>query len=150
MKISVSSDEHGPLVDFVLQELKKRGYPTNYFGPGPGEEAGDDADWPLVTRKAAESVTSGDADEAIVICWTGTGACLAANKVKGIRAALCNDAETARGARTWNHANTLALSMRATTPAVAAEILEAWFSTPPGEDDWNKKQILRIRDMEAQ
>jgi len=80
--------------------------------------------------------------------WTGTGASLAANKVTGIRAALCADAETARGARTWNHANVLALSLRSTSEPVAREILDAWFSTPYSQDEWNQRQVEKIRDME--
>ena len=89
------------------------------------------------------------ADEGIVFCWTGTGASIAANKVPGIRAALCHDAETARGARVWNHANVLALSLRATTEAIAKEILDTWFTTPYSEDEWNRQQIERIRQIEA-
>ena len=89
------------------------------------------------------------ADEGIVFCWTGTGASIAANKVPGIRAALCQDAETARGARIWNHANVLALSLRATTEAIAKEILDTWFATPYSEDEWNRQQMERIRQLEA-
>jgi ribose 5-phosphate isomerase B len=68
--------------------------------------------------------------------------------VKGIRAALCQDAETARGARTWNHANVLAISLRSTSEAVAKEILDAWFETPYSGDEWNLKQIGRIHELE--
>jgi ribose 5-phosphate isomerase B len=74
---------------------------------------------------------------------------LAANKVPGIRAALVGDAVTAAGARKWNHANVLALSLRATPLPVAAEILDAWFETPYDNDAWNLKQIARIRDLES-
>jgi ribose 5-phosphate isomerase B len=98
-------------------------------------------------------VTRGEADEGIVCCWTGTGASIAANKVRGIRAALCHDAETARGARIWNHANVLALSLRATSIPMAKEILAAWFNTPTTEgeaqSDWNLRQIERLRQIEA-
>ena len=146
MKIAVSSDEYAPLVELILAELKKRGHAARYFGPGAGEEA----DWPEVTRQAADLVASGVAEQGIVMCWTGTGASIAANKLRGIRAALCRDAETAKGARTWNHANVLALSIRATPLPVAKEILDAWFSTPLSEDDWNLKQIERIRNLESE
>lgn len=149
MKIAVSSDEHSPLVDAVLEELNRRGHQVEYFGPRPGEPAGEEHDWPVVTVKAVTQVTQGQADEAIVMCWTGTGASLAANKVPGIRATLCHDAETARGARIWNHANVLALSLRATPIPIAREILEAWFSTPYSNDPWNLKQMARIRALEA-
>ena len=148
MKVAVSSDERTELVDAVLRELELRGCSVEYFGPEPGEESGDAHDWPLVTYKAAEKVARGEADLAVVMCWTGTGASLAANKVSGVRAALCSDAETARGARVWNHANALALSLRATTPALAQEILKVWFDTPLSTDDWNQKQIERIAAIE--
>jgi ribose 5-phosphate isomerase B len=144
MRIAVSTDERAHLVDVLLDELKKRGHEVLYFGPEPGQEA----DWPEVTRQAAEAVARGEADEGIVMCWTGTGASIAANKVPGIRAALCADAETARGARIWNHANVLALSLRATSEAILKEILDAWFNTPYSEDEWNRRQIERIREME--
>jgi ribose 5-phosphate isomerase B len=149
MKITVSSDEHSPLVDAVIDEIEKRGHQVEYFGPLPGEPASEANDWPLVTVQAAARVADGRADEAVVMCWTGTGASLAANKVAGIRAALCHDAETARGARIWNHANVLALSLRATPIPIAREILEAWFSTPYSDDDWNLRQMARIRLLET-
>jgi ribose 5-phosphate isomerase B len=144
MRIAVSADERTHLVDFILEELRKRGHAVEYVGPGPGQEA----DWPEVTLEAVERVTRGEADEAIVMCWTGTGATLAANKVPGIRAALCHDAETAKGARTWNHANVLGLSLRATPEPVAREILDAWFDTPHSGDEWNLRQVQRIRAIE--
>jgi ribose 5-phosphate isomerase B len=149
MKITVSSDEHSPLVDFVLEDLIARGHQVQYFGPEAGEEGSDDTDWPVVTLQAVSQVAKGQADEAIVLCWTGTGASLAANKVQGIRAALCHDAETAKGARIWNHANVLALSLRATPIPIAKEILEAWFNTPYSDDEWNLRQMARIREMEG-
>jgi ribose 5-phosphate isomerase B len=100
----------------------------------------------------AEAVARGEADEGIVCCWTGTGASIAANKVPGVRAALVHDAETARGARLWNHANVLALSLRATPIPIAKEILDAWLSTPTTEgeaqSEWNRQQIERIRKLE--
>lgn len=148
MKIIVSSDEYSSLVDAVIEDLVKRGHEATYIGPRSADPASDEHDWPVVTLKAVTAVASGQADEAIVMCWTGTGASLAANKVPGIRAALCHDAETAKGARIWNHANVLALSLRATPVPIAREILDAWFSTPFGTDEWNLKQIERIRRIE--
>jgi ribose 5-phosphate isomerase B len=144
MKIAVSTDERTHLVDAVMQELQKRGHEVEYFGPEPGKEA----DWPEVTIQAAERVAAGQADEAVVMCWTGTGCTLAANKVPGIRAALCQDAETAKGARIWNHANVLGLSLRATPEGVAKEILAAWFNTPYSNDEWNIRQIQHIKEIE--
>lgn len=144
MKLALSTDERTHLVDAIVGELQKRGHEVEYFGPEPGKEA----DWPEVTLQAVERVAGGQADEAIVMCWTGTGCTLAANKVPGIRAALCHDAETAKGARVWNHANVLGLSLRATPEAVAKEILNAWFDTPYSDDDWNMRQIQQIKEIE--
>jgi ribose 5-phosphate isomerase B len=147
MRIAVSSDERTHLTDAVIAELDKRGHEV--IALGPLAESDPDVDWPVVSGRVAEAVAAGQADEGIVCCWTGTGAALAANKVPGVRAALCHDAETARGARIWNHANVLALSLRATSEAVAREILDAWFSTPYADDEWNRQQMERIRELEA-
>lgn len=146
MKIAVSSDEHGHLVQVVLEELRTRGHEVVYYGP---DANGDAFDWSAVTLQAVEHVTQRDADEAIVMCWTGTGCAIVANKVAGIRAALCHDAETAKGARIWNHANVLALSLRMTPEAIAREILDSWLSTPLSEDAWNLAQIEAVRKIEA-
>jgi ribose 5-phosphate isomerase B len=145
MRIAVSSDERTELVEIILDELRKRGHEPRYIGPASADE---EADWPVVTLAAAEQVAQGEADEAVVMCWTGTGCTVAANKVPGVRAALCHDAETAKGARIWNHANVLALSLRATSGAIASEILDAWFATPYSDDEWNRKQMRRIREIE--
>lgn len=147
MKIAIGSDERTYLTDAVIEELKKRGHELFLFGPLAENDL--EVDWPLTSSKVAGSVATHKADEGIVFCWTGTGASIAANKVPGVRAALCFDAETARGARVWNHANVLALSLRATTEAIAKEILDAWFATPYSEDEWNLQQIERIRQIEA-
>ncbi len=90
-----------------------------------GPPGGEDLDWVDVGRQVGERVAAGDADSAVLFCWTGTGASIAANKVPGVRAALCTDAETARGARRWNDANVLVLSLRLTSPVVASEMLDA-------------------------
>ncbi len=111
-------------------------------------EGDPETDWPQTSQKVAEAVAAGVVDEGIVCCWTGTGASIAANKVAGLRAALCGDAETARGARVWNAANVLALSLRATSEPVDKEILEAWFASAPGDDEWNKRQIERIHELD--
>ncbi len=146
MRIAVSADEYTHLTRVVLEELEARGHEVRYFGPEPGQEA----DWPDVTAEAVRQVVRGEADEAIVMCWTGTGATIAANKVRGVRAALCHDAETAKGARIWNHANVLALSMRATSGPIAREILDAWFDTPYSTDEWNRTQMAKLAHIEAQ
>lgn len=146
MRIAVGSDERTHLTDMLLEELRGRGHELLLFGPLAENDPG--MDWPLTSSKTAQAVASGQADEGIVCCWTGTGASIAANKVAGIRAALCHDAETAKGARIWNHANVLALSLRATSEAIAKEILDAWFSTPYSEDEWNRQQLERIQQLE--
>jgi ribose 5-phosphate isomerase B len=145
MKIAVSTEDRTKLVDAVIEALQERGHEVKYIGP----EAGQELDWPEVTVQAVEDVVNGSVDQAIVMCWTGNGAALAANKVPGVRAALCHDAETAKGARMWNHANVLALSLRVTSEPIAKEILDAWFDTPLSDDEWNKQQIQRIADLEA-
>jgi RpiB/LacA/LacB family sugar-phosphate isomerase len=124
MKIAVGSDERTHLTDFVIEELKKRGIELELHGP----LAGESIQWAEVAEKVAEKVADRICDQGILFCWTGTGVSMAANKVPGIRAALCADAETARGARKWNDANILAMSLRLTSPIVAKEILEGWFS----------------------
>ena len=94
-----------------------------------------------------EAVTGGDAELGVLFCWTGTGASIAANKVRGVRAALCTDAETARGARRWNDANVLVMSLRLTSPALAREMLDAWLSTDP--DPSEAANIARIEPAEV-
>lgn len=134
MKISIGADERLPVVETAIAELKERGYTVQWYGPAIGETE----PWPAVARAVAEDVAAGRADEGIVMCWTGTGVSIAANKVPGIRAALCADAETARGARLWNNANVLCLSMRLISDAVLKEILDSWFGTsyqPNATDD---------------
>lgn len=147
MRIAVSTDERNHLVDVVLEDLRRRGHEVSYFGP-EGED--DRVDWPDVTRDAVGQVERKEADEAIVMCWTGTGCTIVANKVRGIRAALCHDAETARGARVWNHANVLAISLRATPEPIVKEILDRWFDTPYSEDEWNCRQMARIEEIEGE
>jgi ribose 5-phosphate isomerase B len=142
MKIAISSDEYVPLIDVLLDEIKQRGYTAIYFGPRKDQKP---MDWPEVTAKAMEEIKNGRADEGIVLCWTGTGCSLLANKFPGIRAALCGDAETAKGARIWNHANVLALSLRLTSSAMLKEILAAWFETPFSTDEWNLLQMERVK-----
>jgi ribose 5-phosphate isomerase B len=134
VRIALGSDEATALTALLERELTARGHrvePIGALAPGAEER------WPVVGRAVAEAVASGRADEGIVCCFTGTGVSIAANKVGGVRAALCADAATAAGARRWNRANVLALSLRATSEQLAREILDAWFSEPlgTGEDE---------------
>jgi ribose 5-phosphate isomerase B len=146
MKIVISSDEYFPLIDVLLEEVQKRGHEVHYVGPREGEKS---IDWTDVTLKAMEEIKQGRAEEGIVLCWTGTGCSMVANKVRGIRAALCGDAETAKGARVWNHANVLALSLRLTSSAVLKEILGVWFETPYSSDEWNLQQMEKLKTLET-
>lgn len=158
MKVAIGSDEKHALTDAIIGELKARGHELLLFGPlaearsegvGAGVGVGEaEVDWPLTSASVADAVAGGLAEQGIVCCWTGTGASIAANKVRGVRAALCHDVETARGARIYNHANVLALSLRATSVAIAKEILDAWLSTPCSTDEWNERQVARVRDLE--
>ena len=109
----------------LFAELSRRGFELRLFGPLAGEEEA----WPHVAQAVAQQVAAGQCEQGILCCWTGTGVSIAANKVLGVRAALCSDAETARGARKWNDANVLCLSLRLTSETVAGEILDAWFGT---------------------
>lgn len=124
MKIAIASDEKTYLTDFVIEDLKARGHEPILFGP----LADDALPWTLASEKLADAVANGEANEGVLFCYTGTGASIAANKVPGIRAALCGDAQTAQGARWWNDANVVVLSLRATSPEVAKEILDAWYA----------------------
>ena len=143
MKIAVASDEKTRLTDCVVEQLQQRGHEVTLFGP----LAGDDLPWTLASEKLAVSVAGGAADEGVLFCYTGTGASMAANKVPGIRAALCGDAQTARGARWWNDANVLVMSLRATSNEVASEILEAWFAESVKEEE--KPVIHHLQEIEA-
>ena len=131
MRVVVGSDEKTVLTDVVTEELRRRGYEVALTGP----LAGRDMAWSAVGREVGEKVAAGEADAGVLFCWTGTGASIAANKVSGVRAALCADAVTAEGARRYNDANVLVMSLRSTSPAVATEMLEAWFSAEPDADE---------------
>ncbi len=134
----------GELPEAVERWLRDHAHEVRRLGAlAPGAQ---DA-WPSVGRTVGEAVAEGEADFGVLCCWTGTGVSIAANKVPGIRAALCGDAETARGAREWNDANVLCLSIRATSPAVAAEMLAAWFTTHPTSDPTYRSMIEDISKL---
>ena len=127
MRIAFGTDERTALTDTVKDLLAARGHDVVVVGEGDA--------WPDVGRRVGETVAAGDADRGVVSCWTGTGVSIAANKVAGVRAALCTDAETARGARRWNDANVLAFGLRLTSPTVASEMIEAFLTTEPDADE---------------
>jgi len=145
MKIAIGSDERTPLTDVVVAEVQARGHAVTLFGP----LAGAQQYWPAVAREVAEAVAGGTADEGILFCWTGTGVSLAANKAPGIRAALCDDAETARGARLWNNANVLCLSIRRTSAVMAKEILDKWFETAYQPNEVDDACLAQVAQIEA-
>lgn len=128
------------MLDALVDELARRGVEIERFGAiADGSTA-----WAEIGRAVGEAVAAGHADVGIVCCWTGTGISIAANKVAGVRAALCADATTAAGARRWNDANVLALSLRATAPAVGVEILNAFLSTPASDERADRAEIAKI------
>jgi ribose 5-phosphate isomerase B len=135
MRIAVGTDEAGATPDAIRSWLRDAGHTVI-------EPAGEVAEWPEVGRLVATAVADGSADLGVVCCWTGTGVAMAANKVPGARAALCADAATATGARRWNDANVLAISLRLTTPALARELCGA-FTTGVVDDD-QRATINRI------
>ncbi len=144
MRIAVSSDERTGVADAVVEQLRRRGHePVLHGALADGERP----DWAWASERAAREVAAGDADQGIVCCWTGTGASIAANKVSGVRAALCADAETARGARRWNDANVLALSLRTTSEALLEEILDAWFEGAPSEEGDDVANVRHVDEI---
>lgn len=130
MRIAVCSDEPYPVHQTLLDELSRRGHEVERFG---SLSSGAEVPFAPAAEEAALAVAQGRCDEGIFLCWTGTGISIAANKVPGIRAALCGDPGTAAGARVWNHANVICLSNRTLSGDMCKEILAAWFDTPPGE-----------------
>jgi ribose 5-phosphate isomerase B len=144
MRVSVAADERTGVARAVVEELRRRGHEPVVHG---ALEPSERDDWAWASEAAARDVAEGRADQGIVCCWTGTGASIAANKVGGIRAALCADAETARGARRWNDANVLALSLRTTSEALLEEILDAWFEAQPSPDDEDVANIRHVDEI---
>jgi RpiB/LacA/LacB family sugar-phosphate isomerase len=138
MIVALASDMQHPLLEAIERRLRELGHDVRLLGALAPQE-GDD--WPSVGRSVGEAVARGDCAQGIVCCWTGTGVSIAANKVPGVRAALCGDAQTAEGARVWNDANVLALSLRATSIPVVEEILDAWFRGEPTQDETYRAMI---------
>jgi len=141
----VAADERTGIAGAVVEQLRERGHEPVVHG---ALAEGERADWAWCCEAAARDVAEGRAEQAVVCCWTGTGASIAANKVPGIRAALCGDAATAAGARTWNDANVLALSLRATSEAELAEILDAWFATGPSAEPDDRANVEHVGEIE--
>ncbi len=145
MKIAVAADELTGVAGALLEQLRGRGHVLLAHGVYAPDER---ADWAWASERAARDVATGRAEQAVVACWTGTGASIAANKVPGVRAALCADAGTAAGARRWNDANVLALSLRSTSEAELGEILEAWFDAAPSPDPQDAANLAHLTEIE--
>jgi len=144
MRIAVAADENTGVAGLVAEQLRARGHEPVLHG---ALAEGERDDWAWASEAAARDVADGRADQAVVCCWTGTGASIAANKVHGIRAALCGDAQTADGARKWNDANVLALSLRTTSAAELGEILDAWFAARPSPDDDDRANVAHVDEI---
>ncbi|MEU4573321.1 RpiB/LacA/LacB family sugar-phosphate isomerase [Nonomuraea sp. ATR24] len=144
MRIAVAADSLDGIAERVVTALRERGHEVVPHG---ALNHGERADWAWACEAAARDVAEGRADQAVVCCWTGTGASIAANKVPGVRAALCADAYTAGGARTWNDANVLALSLRLTSAVVLDEILDAWFASRPSTDAVDQANISHLSEI---
>ena len=144
MRIAVAADEDVGIAAALVRELGERGHDVIPHGALSPDERDD---WSWCSEAAARDVAEGRADQAVVCCWTGTGAAIAANKVPGVRAALCGDAETADGARRWNDANVLALSLRLLDEGAMATILDAWFAGEPSEDADDVANVAHIDEI---
>src|SRR5215217_3366583 len=139
MRVAFGTDERTHLADDIAAALAAAGHEVVLRL--------EDEPWPDVGRRVGEAVAAGQADRGVVCCWTGTGVSIAANKVRGVRAALCTDAETARGARRWNDANVLALSLRTTSEAVLSEILDGWFDAAASGDEDDAANIRHVDEI---
>jgi ribose 5-phosphate isomerase B len=139
MRFIVGADEYDAVLEVIEDELSRLGHDVVVVGAKPGSPS----PWGAVALEIGRRVAAGEADQGVVCCYTGTGVSMAANKIPGVRAALCVDAETARGARQWNDANVLALSLRLTSPTVAKEIVRAWAATPYGETEAASLDAIR-------
>jgi ribose 5-phosphate isomerase B len=146
MRVALAADELTGIAQDIPGELRRRGHEPILHGAYQESER---ADWAWASEQAARDVADGRADQAIVACWTGTGASIAANKVRGVRAALCADAGTAEGARRWNDANVLALSLRLTSSAELEEILDAWFASEPSTEAGDQDNVAHLAEIEA-
>jgi ribose 5-phosphate isomerase B len=138
MRIVVGADDEGAVADAVVDDLRRRGHDVTVL---------EREQWPEVARKVGEAVVSGEADQGVVFCWTGTGTAMAANKVPGVRAALAWEPWIAEGARRWNDANVLVMSLKRTEPDTARAILDAWFGVEAPDPD-EAENIARLAELE--
>lgn len=143
MRIAVCSDEPYRVHDVLVAEIERHGHQVQRFG---SLATGTEQPWAIAAEAAAQAVASGSCDQGVFLCWTGTGICMAANKVAGIRAALCTEPGTVQGARIWNHANVLCLSNRLLSDEMAKEMIAAWFETDQGTRGANGVDLMNQVD----
>ncbi len=146
MRIAVAADELTGVAQALPEQLRRRGHELILHGAYRPQER---SDWAWASELAALDVAQGRAEQAVVACWTGTGASIAANKVAGVRAALCSDARTAEGARRWNDANVLALSLRTTSQAELEELLDSWFGAAVSCDPSDAENVAHLIEIES-
>ena len=139
MRIAYGADDRNATTAAVVEYLTARGHEV--------VDATTDEHWPEIGAAVGRAVISGAADIGVVLCWTGTGTAIAANKVPGVRAALAWEPWIARGARRWNDANVLAMSLKRLAPDVAVEVLAAFLDTD-GPDPGEAANIARLTDLE--
>jgi ribose 5-phosphate isomerase B len=139
VRIVVGADDEGAVADAVVDELESRGHEVTVLERGQ---------WPEVARSVAEAVAAGVADQGVLFCWTGTGTSMAANKVPGVRAALAWEPWIAEGARRWNDANVLVMSLKRTEPQTAKEILAAWLAVEAPDPD-EADNIARLAELDG-
>jgi len=144
-KVAIGSDNIYHVSKRIIEYLRSKGFEIVLLG---ALKTNKPEPWPDIAYETAKVVARGEADMGIVICYTGTGVSIVANKVRGIRAALCFDAMTAKGARLWNDANVLAISARLTSEEMAKEIIEAWLSVkqPDPSEIENINKIKKIEE----
>jgi ribose 5-phosphate isomerase B len=138
VRIAIGADDEGPVADVVVDELRRRGHDVEVL---PLDQ------WPDVARTVAERVASGGADQGVLFCWTGTGTAMAANKVPGVRAALVWEPWIAEGARRWNDANVLVMSLKRTSDESARAILDAWLGVDAPDPD-ELENIARLEELD--
>jgi len=138
MRIVVGADDEGPVADTVIEELRSRGHDVTVL---------EREEWPDVAARVARAVAAGEVDQGMLFCWTGTGTSMAANKVPGVRAALAWEPWIAEGARKWNDANVLVMSLKRTEPETAKEILDAWLGVDEPDPD-EAANIARLTELE--
>jgi ribose 5-phosphate isomerase B len=139
MRFVVGADDEGPVADAVVDELRSQGHDVTVL---------ERAQWPDVAERVARAVAEGEAEQGVLFCWTGTGTAMAANKVPGVRAALAWDPWIAEGARKWNDANVLVMSLKRTEPEVAKQIVAAWLSVESPDPD-EAPNIARLAELDG-